>query len=552
LAIKLPANLSLGPFTGLRARIVLIIAAMTALLAMLLGFVQMKIVEQNLLRQKRNQGRFTLLAMQINFDLAYLPGDRQRGNPGLSNLIKAMVRNLEVRSLVIVDREQNVIGHNRSDMLGMVLAEDDLQRAMAEQKLIYRTVGRQSQSPEMIFYGPLYRGGEVVAATRFSLYLDDVVTALAGTQRLLWLYALLDAVVVILFGSFVLMRVLVRPVESMVTATERMATGDYRVSLPTDAGGEVGRLGRALSMLASTLRDRDAVVKRQMTRLENINTELKQAHDQLVQSDRLAYVGRVAAGIAHEVGNPLGAIYGYLEILRESKIAEDDVEVVKRIEAEITRIDRIMRELLDFSRSKASEFQMVDLLEETKKAVSLMKSQRGLDRIDVQIDKDEHVPPVKLDAAQFRQVLLNLLLNAADAMSGEGTIAIQADVAEYSRAELLEAWLSGAPAEREVPFTDALRRGIVFSEWIGPEEGTPTVRLHLTDRGPGMSTEVLEHVLDPFFTTKLHGKGTGLGLAICQRLVASAKGLMRIESRPGVGTRVSLIYPVAREDDGDA
>lgn len=551
MAIKLPKWIPGDLFTGMRFRVVLLIAALTAGLIILLSFVVEAIFEQNMVSQKKNQGRIALTAMQTNIDVVYAAqGVTRSTGPGLTRLVQAMIVNMELSSLVFVDREQNVIGHNKPEMIGMVLADEDLRRAMSERKLIYRIIGKDTGNPEMIFSGPLYREGTVIGAARFGLPLGDMVISLYNMKRVLFLYAALDAVLMILFGSLVLMRVLVRPIEDLLTATERMAGGDYRIPPPRTTAGEIDRLAKALGRLANTLRDKEAVGKRQMTRLERINKELKEAHDQLMHSDRLAYVGRVAAGMAHEVGNPLGAIFGYLEILREAELGDEDAGVVERIEAEIKRIDRTMRELLDFSRIKPAMAKEVDLLTLVAETVELMKSQRGLDQVRVEIVPAADLPPVRLDPEQFKQATLNLLLNAADAMQNEGLITVTAETFAFERMELLEDRLPGAPTEAEVPFTDCCRRGIVLSDRIGPVEGTPTVRLHITDSGPGMPVDVLEHVLDPFYTTKPQGKGTGLGLAICQRIVSAAGGLMRIESRPGVGTRVSLVYPVtAKEED---
>jgi signal transduction histidine kinase len=543
---KLPETLSLGPFTGLRARVVLAIAALTAVMVILFGVVVLRLLQHHLIVQKRAQGRTALLAMQAHFDLVEdVSAWRQRpDNTYLLNFVKAMANNLELRSLVIVDPGGGVIAHTRGEMVGLVLEEADLQRAVKERVLVHRVVGLDTEAPEIIFSGPLYQGGRIVGAARFSLLLDDLFVALAGTRRVLFLYALLDAIVIVLFGSLLLWRVLVKPVEQMVAATERMATGDYRVVLPTRGGSEIDRLGRALGKLAATLQDREAVAKRQMEKLALINKELKQAHDQLLHSDRLAYVGRVAAGVAHEIGNPLGAIYGYLEILREDLLTAEARNLLGRLEGEITRIDRIMRELLDFSRAKEPNPVDVNVPALAEEAVAVMKRQRGLDRVAIRMEPHDELPAVRLDPQHFRQTLLNVLLNAADAMGGEGSIALVAETAAFDRLQLMEPMLPGAPPESVVPFTDLQRRGIVFSEAGGPMQGTKVVNLHVTDSGPGMMPEVLAQIFNPFYTTKAAGRGTGLGLAVCQRLVASAGGLIRIESRPGAGTRVTLIYPV--------
>ncbi|HPQ71314.1 MAG TPA: ATP-binding protein [bacterium] len=550
MAFKWPKWIPRELFTGMRLRVVVLIAALTAALIILLSFVVEAIFEQNLINQKKIQGRIALTAMQTNVDVVYAAqGAARTTGPTMSGLVQGMILNMEFSTLVFVDREQNVIGHSKSEMIGMVLADEDLRKAMEERKLIYRVIGSDTGNPEMIFSGPIYREGTVIGAARFGLPLGDMVITLYNTKRILFLYAALDALLMILFGSLILMRVLVRPIEEMLTATERMAGGDYRIILPHTTAGELDRLAKALGRLASTLRDKEAVGKRQLTRLERANKELKEAHDQLMHSDRLAYVGRVAAGMAHEVGNPLGAIFGYLEILREAELTAEDAEVVERITAEIKRIDKTMRELLDFSRIKPARSEPTDLPALAAETVTLMKSQRGLDRVQVEVLPAPNLPPVRLDPDQFKQMILNLLLNAADAMHDEGAITISAEARPFDRMELFEEQLPGAPSEKEVPFTDCLRRGIVLSDRIGPVEGTPMVWLHITDSGPGMPTEVLQNVLEPFYTTKPKGKGTGLGLAICLRIVSSTGGLMRIESRPGVGTRVSLVYPVDTKEE---
>lgn len=545
--------MSLGPITGLRARIVLLMALLTTLMVVLFGFVVIRLLEHHLIQQKRAQGRSILLAMQAHFDLWEDVREHSAGRttlPPLTMFVQEMAYNLELSSLVIVDEKQNVIGHSRSALLGFVLSEPELARAIQERKLLHRTIGAETDKPEMLFYGPLYQRGKILGGVRFSLPLDDLYAALAGTRRILMLYALMDALVIVLFGSLFLWWALVRPVEAMSAATERMVAGDYRVSLRHRGEDEIGRLSRALHKLATTLQDRDAVNRRQLEKLAKTNLELQQAHDQLLHSDRLAYVGRMAAGVAHEVGNPLGAIYGYLEILHDAESGRESSEIIRRLETEISRIDKIMKELLDFSRLRDEKPDQVDLLRAAGEAVELMRGQRGLDKVRVTIEPAAAPPTVELNSQQFKQTLLNILLNAADAMNGQGAIRIDAERRAFDKSELMEARLPGAPPEEAVPFTDLQARGIVFSDGIGPGPGAPTVHFSITDDGPGMAPEVLGQIFQPFFTTKPPGKGTGLGLAVCHRLVSALGGIIRVESRPGVGTRVTLIYP-AVETDGE-
>ncbi|MDP8224686.1 MAG: ATP-binding protein [Candidatus Lernaella stagnicola] len=535
----------------MRTRVVLLIALLTGLLVILLGGVVTRLLEHHLVKQKRVQGRTALLAMQAALDLRQEWGRTGRDTAqDMSHFVRLMAQNLELSSLVIVDEGQNIIAHSQADMIGLVFAEADLSRAMTERKLIHRLIGRDTETPEVVFSGPLYRSGKAIGAVRFILPINDLYVALTGMKRILWLYALMDALAVILFGSFMLWRLLVRPVEQMVQMTEKMAAGEYRVPAPPATKDEIGRLGRALAKLAATLADREKINKRQVKRLETINRELQEAHRQLLHTDRLAYVGRVAAGVAHEVGNPLGAIYGYLDILRDADLQPTERQVVERIEKDVKRIDSIVRELLDFSRVKEAQIENADVVELAREAVQLMKSQRGLDHVEVQVETEAEVPPVRLDRQQFVQVVLNILLNATDAMDGVGRIRIRAEGALFERSRLLDPQLPGVPPEDEVPYTDHVQRGIVFSDAIGPGSESLAVFLHVTDSGPGMEPTVLGQMFDPFFTTKKAGRGTGLGMAICHRIIGAMSGLIRVESRPGQGSRVSLILP-ANEGEFD-
>jgi signal transduction histidine kinase len=562
---RVPKISSFGPFTGLRARVVLFLAGLTVAMLLLFGVAVTGLLEHHLLEQKRAQGRIALLAIQSQLDLTEVLGDTMRSHvpqnsgprPTLGPIVRTLVANLELTSLMIVDRQQNIVGASREDVAGLVLAEPDLARAMNERKLIHRLVGEESGSPEVIFSGPLFQAGAVVGAARFGLPQNDMVVALAKTRHFLYLYAFMDALAITLFGSLVLWQVLVKPIDTMVAATERMAAGDYRVALKTRGAGEIRRLNRALASLAATLQDRDAIGRRQVERLERINKELRSAHDQLLHTDRLAYVGRVAAGVAHEVGNPLGAIYGYLEILRDGGNLGDatpqrvppNSEIIDRLEKEIKRIDATMRELLNFSRVRESRAEPLDLLARAGETVTIMKRQRGLDNLEINVESVDGLPRALIDPQHYQQILLNILLNAADAMNGRGVIDIRAGTGPYNRADLMEACLPGAPDEQQVPFTDLRRRGIIFSEMGEPYTGAPTVRLTISDSGPGMPPDVLARVFDPFFTTKPPGRGTGLGMAVCQQLTATAGGMIRIESREGVGTCVTLIFPAQEHDD---
>ncbi|HEX6243639.1 MAG TPA: ATP-binding protein, partial [Polyangiales bacterium] len=246
--------------------------------------------------------------------------------------------------------------------------------------------------------------------------------------------------------------------------------------------------------------------------LERTTTELGSTRDQLVRSEKLASVGRLAAGVAHEIGNPLAAITGLIELLQLGGLsqAEHD-EFLSRVRGETERIHRIIRELLDYSRARPSEASAPacgDLASVVEEAVKLIAPQKDLRLVTIEVRVHDDRPWVKAPADELTQVVLNLLLNAADAVAGEGTILVE------------------------------LRRC-----------ADAQIELSVTDSGPGIPEALLGRVFDPFFTTKPAGKGTGLGLAVCMSLVERYGGKIAAENTKGGGARFVISLPAAELDE---
>ncbi len=308
--------------------------------------------------------------------------------------------------------------------------------------------------------------------------------------------AVLAAFVVWAAASMLVRRV-ARPVERILEAARALqdaAPSDLPVLGDSGIGLDLAAL--AFERTARALSEERARLAAKVAELTAANAALAEARASLVRSEKLATVGRLAAGVAHEVGNPLGAVSGYAELARGFLQPDADPrlrDALERIAAASDRIDRIVRDLLDFARPTPLEVRPMGLRSAVEAALRLAAVQSRFKGVEVVIALPAELPPVFADERHLSQVILNLLLNAGDAMPGGGTVTVAAG-----------------------------RRG-------------DQVALVVSDTGPGISAEDLPRIFDPFFTTKEPGQGSGLGLAICHSIVESMGGSIDAASPAGGG-----------------
>jgi two-component system, NtrC family, sensor kinase len=315
------------------------------------------------------------------------------------------------------------------------------------------------------------------------------------------------AVAVAAVAAVLLVRSVGSPVARLLAAAEslgRGAAGDLPVLEPPGeaAGHGLSRAAVAFERVAAALAAERARLAGKVVELERANGELVRARESLLRAERLATLGRLASGIAHEVGNPLGAITGYVELARDrlrSGGADATDDFLARIGDEALRIDRIVRDLLDLARPAEALLGAVELAAPLEAALRLARVQARFRSVDVAVALPAALPRVVADERRLSQVFLNLLLNAGDAMDGAGRVRIDATV----------------------------------------EGGR--VAVTVADTGPGIPGADLPRVFEPFFTTKGAGKGTGLGLAISHGIVESFGGeLVAANGAPG-GARFTIV-----------
>jgi two-component system, NtrC family, sensor kinase len=336
--------------------------------------------------------------------------------------------------------------------------------------------------------------------------------ASAGVEPLVELSALymgLMALALLVVLYFALTRLIVTPLDELSRSAVRVAGGARRLDVPRSGARELIELSASLRTMTEKLLAEEEALRHKVDEVERATKSLRETQDHLVRSERLASVGRLAAGLAHEVGNPIAAIVGMQDLLLTGDLDRtEERDFLARMRVETERINKILRDLLDFARPGDKDLGKPDEPGNVEAAihdtVALMAPQKSMHDIQVSIDVHPDLPLVALSREHQVQVFLNLLLNAADACATGGHVSVKA------------------------------------------ERSTMGARVLVEDDGPGVSPEVRDRLFEPFVTTKEVGKGTGLGLAVCRGLVEASGGTISFD--PGVkkGARFIVEIPSAR------
>jgi signal transduction histidine kinase len=318
-----------------------------------------------------------------------------------------------------------------------------------------------------------------------------------GSSRLVGLFALytgLVALTLLVFAYIALTRLVVQPIDQLVTAARRVSDGARTLDVPQSGASEIRDLGESLTLMMERMRADEEALRAKIAEVERTAADLERAQGSLVRSEKLASVGRLAAGLAHEIGNPISAILGFQDLLLAGGLEPaEQKDFLERMKRETERIHRVLRDLLDFARPAARDGAAEEdvpgsVVEAVEDVVALVTPQKGFRDVALATEVPGDLPRVALSHERLVQVLLNLMLNAADAVPDRGgRIALRAAASERS------------------------------------------VHVEIEDNGPGIAPSVRAKLFEPFVTTKEVGKGTGLGLAVCRGLVEAAGGTISVE-----------------------
>lgn len=406
-------------------------------------------------------------------------------------------------------------------------------------------------STALLFGAALLIG--VVAGLLVLPYLESPAVA---TLFLVLLLAA-DLAILFLFLRYLLRRSILEPMERVGAHAERIAGGDFEHRIPPTGREELDRMVHSVNTMAESLIRDQRLLAENVRSLEETNRELVDTTDALIRTARMASVGTLAAGIAHEVGNPLGALRSSLDVARGRLQRGGDVdEALGSALEEARRIDAIIRSVLEFARpsedafgSSRAEGAATRVVPVVRGAVDLLGRRGVLEGREVTLLENGEIPPVRLRAQLLEQVLVNLVMNAV----------------QIGESDPVEIRIRAAPAPETglAPRRDDDPPGIDYSHQRrmarlrGGEPagvlaaGQRGVVIEILDRGPGIPDGDLERIFDPFFTTRDPGKGTGMGLAITARIVHELGGRIEAENRAEGGALFRVRLPAAGAGEGD-
>src|SRR5512141_1010071 len=342
------------------------------------------------------------------------------------------------------------------------------------------------------------------------------------------LLAVIDIAILVLFGGMVLDRSVISPVRKLASAAEKVAAGDYSLRVEGVEGNEVGQLAASFNRMV------EGILEAQ--------ERLRRSEKETFRSEKLATVGRLAAGVAHEVGNPLMAIRGYAEHLRKHRPgATEAKECLDKVVEETKKIENIVRGLLSVASPGDGREGATDVNAVVRETVGMLSYRNLFHDVEVRMELGE-TPRAAILEDRFRQVFLNLVINALDAMKGRGTVTV--------RTWVIAGWSSGrrSPLRRRATDPPEMDGTKLRAPGVGMGGG---VALAVIDTGGGIPPGDLPLLFDPFFTTKEPGKGTGLGLSVSRTIVEGAGGEIRAESEEGKGATFLVVLPSARGTTGN-
>lgn len=515
-------------FRGLKTNIAINLAVLFLFGMLLIDVVMIILTQRDLLKTEISKGDLLVAAIESHLE-SYFESGKIRFNKTLDQKLDNLVVGTGFSCVLIVGNDTQALYFRGT---GCIM-KDDLSvstlKALEIEEKITRYFGTTwgvlwKQSRHMILSSPIYSEGKTVAAAGILINLEGIYGVLRRSQQILFIYILVNTIILTMIGLYQIAKKTVKPVHRLVKSAENYREDDELFFLPENEDNEFYTLSKALNRMLKRISEDKEKLQSNVYSLEKANIDLKQAQKGMIRAEKMASVGRLSAGIAHEIGNPLGIIVGYLELLKQEHISTDEKkEYLIRSENEINRIHTIIRQLLDFSRQSNGDLVEVSVHEIIEDVIQMIKLQPVLSNIHLKRELSAESDTVVADPDQLRQVFLNLMINATDAISF---------------------------SEKKLAGELIIETCILSNTDMDSIDQNPTLKIMYIDNGIGISEADLDKIFDPFYTTKEPGKGTGLGLWVCYMIIEGLGGKIEANSKEGEGTCVVLHLPLFNSDTG--
>lgn len=382
----------------------------------------------------------------------------------------------------------NVIGADNQRAIGTLVSRPVYARIMQGQEWIGRAFVVNDWY--MSAYVPIHDLDRHIIGMLYTGILEAKYRDLKLKTLLIFLGVTTLGMAVAFCISYALGSSIIRRIGMLKKAAKAIASGDLDYRLPTGKASGFDILDEAFNNMASSLRERDE--------------RLQKAFSQITSAERLAALGQMAAGMAHEINNPLGGILLYANLVLEDTQPDDPRRAnLQKIISQTHRCKEIVQNLLDFARTPSGEMVPLDINKTIQTAINLVKDQPAFAGITIAVALPDDLPTIYGDHLRLEEVFLNLFLNAADALQGKGKLTIRTAHA-----------------------------------------GNGAIQITVADTGRGIEKAYLPHIFDPFFSTKEPGQGTGLGLSITYGIIRNHHGSIHVQSEPGQGTVFTILLPI--------
>jgi two-component system, NtrC family, sensor kinase len=478
----------------LTAKIVSIFMVGIVLLTLFHGYVTVRREERQLKQEMEREAHSIGLAMEETIIVQW----QQQGYEGVAQLVRYADTRHQQMNIRWVELDVDP------------LAEPSVPIERLRNAVPGKVLALTSQSHQRLYY-PINVATARTGCIEFSEPLTAVHrhtrTTMVQTGTLL-LGILLCSGIVTLVG----IRVVGRPLEQLIAKTRRIGQGDFSEPLELNSHDELGQLASAVNQMCQQLSNQQ----------QQIEAELAArvaAVEQLRHVDRLKTVGRLASGVAHELGTPLNVVSGRAELIAAGRLDDEQIlHSAKAIKSESDRMAKIIRQLLDFARRRSPQRSVVDLGSIVTKSVELISTLAGKRNVKLSLEGTDQPQEASIDCGQIQQALTNLLVNAIQASPDGSTVRISLGSKEAS-----------PPAAVDSP-----RTAHCF--------------IAVEDEGQGIPSAEMEHLFEPFYTTKDVGEGTGLGLSVAHGIVQDHEGWIDVSSEPKQGSSFTIYLPKMETD----